>query len=157
MLLTDLDTKSPQDEGAFLHLHHTKYGFPMYTGEGATKQGEWIGSEDPPQSAAIGLIVRGMESQTIQSFTRKQKARMMLDQTKSKVKFSQDDAEHESGLQFACALIVSFVNIEGSNGKPLEPTDENKRAFVELSDDISRQLLAFSRERDNFFKPLPSA
>ena len=154
MKLSDLDTKSPQDEGAFLHLTHSKFGHFMYTGENADKDGRWTGEGDdakPLDSQRIGLVVRGMEAQSVQEFTREQQ-RLDLANAKKKVPTPLPELEHENGIKFGCTLIVSFVNIEGEDGKNLPPTEENKRAFLEMSDDLSRQILMFARDRDNFFR-----
>lgn len=154
MRISDLDTKSPQDEGSFMHLAHTKYGHLMYTGPDADPDGRWIGKGEPDPDKAVGVMVRGMEGQTVQKFTLEQQRKALAMAKKPAV--NQPEVDHENGLKFACVLITEFVNLEDEHGEPLQPTNENKRAFVEMSDDISRQLLQFSRERENFFKPLSS-
>jgi hypothetical protein len=156
MKLSDFDTKSPQDEGAFMHLHHTKYGFPVYTGPNADNLGRWIGKEAPDPAFAVGMIVRGMEAQSVQEFTRRQKRLMMSAKSKVPTGF-EEDTDHENGIKFGCVLIVSFVNIEDDNGNTLDSTEENKRAFISLSDNISKQLLTFAQDQSNFFEALPSA
>lgn len=155
MKLSKLDTKTPQDDGAFMHLEHTKFGHLMYTGENADDDGRWKSDEDPDDKMRVGLMVRGMEAQTVQEFTR-EKQRKSLVNANRKNPTPVSDLEHENGIEFACVLISDFVNITDDNDEPLKPTDKNKRLFIELSDDLSRQILAFSRDRDNFFKPLSS-
>jgi len=155
MKITQLDTKSPQDEGAFLHLEHTKFGHLMYDGPNADGDGRWTSEEEPEESCRVGIIVRGMEAQTVQTFTRDQQRKNLLN-LKKKNPTPVPDQDHENGIKFACVLIVKFVNIQDENGEELPPTEENKRAFIEYSDDLSRQILAFARDRDNFFGQLSS-
>lgn len=154
MRISQLDTKSPQDEGAFMHMTHTKFGHLMYTGPEADEEGRWVAKSDPDPDQAVGLMVRGMEAQTVQEFTRRQQ-RKSISQSKKPV-FDQAERDHENGIKFACILITDFVNIEDEDGSPLEPSNENKRLLIEMSDDISRQILDFAGERDNFFTKLSS-
>jgi len=151
MKISKLDTKTPQDEGAFMHMTSPKFGHLMYTGPNADDEGRWTSEDqDPDPEAAVGLMVRGMEAQSVQEFTRAQQ-RKALTNAKKTNPTPQSDIDHENGIKFACVLITDFVNIEDEAGDPLEPTEENKRWLIAMSDDISRQLLKFARDQDNFF------
>lgn len=155
MKISNLDTKSPQDDGAFMHLEHTKFGHVMYSGEGADEHGRWVSDREPGDEQRVGLVVRGFEARSVQAFTREQQRKNLANSKKSKPT-PLADLEFENGIKLACVLIVDFVNIEDENGDPLEPTDENKRQFITISDDVSRQVVKFARERDNFFEVLSS-
>ena len=155
MDIFDLDTKGPQEDGAFMHMTHTKYGFPLYTGPNADKHGRWINAdEEPDEKFAVGFMIRGNESKTVQDCIRKQK-RVTAANARKSVPIPDDELFEEAGVKFACALILSFVNLE-RDGEPLEATEENKRWFIGLSDDIGKQVTRFAKVADNFFENLLS-
>jgi hypothetical protein len=140
-----LNTKAPQEDGAFLHLTHTKFGHLLYTGPGADEEGRLVDSEQ--EHEPIGVLVRGMEAPTVQAAAAKIEA--------AKVKKTDPIDNEEAGFRFCEVLVIEFRGLT-KNGAPLEATKENIRAFFRLSDDLVTQVLRFARERSNFFGPRSS-
>jgi hypothetical protein len=142
MDFTTLNTKNDAEAGAFLHLKHPVLGHKLYEGEGATKTGEWTDKTKSPD--AVGVMVRGTESKSVQDRVKKLR----------KAKLKGDDAaepDEETGLSFVCSLVIGFKGLT-KDGKPMEATDENKRAFFEQSDNLVEQVMTFAQERSNFFR-----
>lgn len=144
MDLSKLDTKSPQEEGAFCHLKHTKFGHELYSGEGTDDEGRII--DETKDYEAIGVIVRGMEAPSVKKAAIKIEADLNPPKATGRKPISQEEA----GLRFAEILVVGFVGLT-KNGQPVEPTKENVRAFFQVSDNLVEQVLEFARAKPNFF------
>ena len=140
MDLSSLNTKEAQQEGAFLHLKHPVWGYPLYTGPGADPEtGQLLDPEADHE--AVGVVVRGMEAQSVREAARRHEA--------ANVARSSAAAE-QAGLDFACALVVAFRGIT-RDGAPLEATPEAKRRFFLQSDNLVKQVTDFAKDRVNFF------
>lgn len=84
----------------------------------------------------VGAMVRGLESKSVTDAVK----------ASSKAGLTGEDA----GMTMAAALIISFVNVE-RDGKPLPATEEGIRWLFDLSGSFEEQILAFARDRANFF------
>jgi len=126
MEFSQLDTKSPQEEGAFLHLRHPKFGHLLWTGPDADSENR-LDPEDGEGADAepIGVTVRGLEAPSVKE-------------------------EEEAGLRMAEILVIEFHGLT-KGGEPVEATKENIREFFQLSDDLVQQVLTFARDKENFF------
>ncbi len=123
MDFSKLNTKEGAEQGAFLHLMHPATGLPLQDESGTP----------------IGLMVRGTESKTVQDRLRGLQ--------KAQVKGA---AAEETGLDFVCSLVISFVGVE-QEGRPLQPVDKDLRWFFSLSDSFVEQVIEFAKDRSNFF------
>jgi len=117
-----LNTRSAADAGAFLHLRHPVTGELLYTDKGK----------------AVGLMVRGTESTTVQKALRDATKRLK----------TADDAKR--GLAFVSALVFGFENVF-YEGRALTDTDEDKALFFGLSDSFVEQVVDFAKDRASFF------
>ncbi|MAM60865.1 hypothetical protein [Maritimibacter sp. UBA3975] len=138
MELTNLETKSGENKGAFLHLSHPAGGFKMWTGEGSDKDGRLI---DKAKAEKVGVHVLGLESERV-----RERARQL-----SKKKLEGDDDAEEAGLDFVCSLVTEFVGLT-QDGKPLVANEANKRAFFEQSDALVKQVMDFAGDKANFWQ-----
>lgn len=145
MDFSKLDTKSPQEEGAFCHLKHTKFGHELYSGPGSDEEGRIV--DESKDVEPIGVIVRGMEAPSVKKAAIKVEADLNPPKATGKKPISQEEA----GLRFAEILVVGFVGLT-KNGEPVEPTKENVRAFFQVSDNLVEQVLDFARTKPNFFE-----
>lgn len=142
-----LDTKSPQEEGAFCHLRHPKFGHLLWSGPSADSEGKVKDEEDPPEDVEpIGVVVRGMEAPSVKKAA--QSINDALNPPKAAAK--RPITEEEAGLRFAEVLVVEFRGLE-KDGKPAEATKDNIRSFFQMSDDLVQQILAFAKSKPNFF------
>lgn len=130
MDFTTLNTKIGAEAGAFLHLEHPATGLPLYDDTGT----------------AIGVMVRGTESKTVQD--------RLKGLQKAQVKGA---TAEDTGLDFVSSLIISFVGVEKA-GRPLQPVDADLKFFFGLSDSFVEQVIEFAKDRSNFFgQTSPSA
>jgi len=118
-----LDTKTPAEAGAFLHLRHPALGHLLYDGE-----------------KPVGLMVRGTESKTAQ------------DRLKAVQRDRMKGDKEGDGLAFVCSLVIGFQGVE-RDGKAVDATDANVRWFFGLSDGFVEQVVTFASDRASFFKP----
>lgn len=151
MDFSKLDTKSPQEEGAFCHLRHPKFGHLLWSGLSADEEGmipdeSFTDGEPPPSCEPIGVVVRGMEAPSVK------KAAVAIQEALNPPKAAGKRAitEEEAGLRFAEALVVEFRGME-KDGLPAEATKENIRQFFRMSDDLVQQIIAFAKSAPNFF------
>lgn len=133
-----LNTVEGADKGAWLHLKHPAYGYPLYTGEGSDEDGQLVKKES---ANPVRVFVQGMESEAVQNVARELQ--------KNNMRYS-DDPEAE-GLAIGCALVTNFDGIE-MDGEPLAPTKENKIRFFKQSGDLVAQVTTFASNRTNFYK-----
>ncbi len=144
MDLSTLNTAGPAERGSALHLKHPALGHLLYTGDGASEMGELI---DESKAEPVLVFVRGIESKSAREFARAlHQARMKLDEKRP----SDLAAIEKIGLDFAVSLVVGFSGLE-RDGKPLEATEENIRAFLSASDEIVSQVTEFAQDKRNFF------
>lgn len=137
-----LDTKTPQEEGSFCHLRHTKFEHDLYSGEGADEEGRLV--DDSKDHEPIGVYVRGMESPSVK------KAAMKIDaalKSKNQIRITEDEA----GLRFCEVLVTGFRGLT-VDGKPAEASKETIRQFFGMSDNLVEQVLDYAKVRGNFFK-----
>jgi hypothetical protein len=159
MDLTSLNTKDAAEDGAELHFTHPAMGHLMYSGEGADLITGAIVDAEKPHVPIMG-IVRGLESKTVRDML-KASAKSKL--TSRNVKNNSPthiptDAEVEremseaqkSGMDLACVLLADITGLT-INGKPMEPTDANKRNFFGQSDDLITQVLDVAKDKSRFF------
>lgn len=144
MDFTKLDTKTGATKGAFLHLRHPALGHRLYTGEGATEIGELA---DEEKATAVGCHVVGLESEQVKARARRISAEKLKRKDAGKPDPEQVD---EDALEFVCSLVTGFVGVE-RDGKPMDATDANKRAFFEMSNGLVEQVISFASDRANFF------
>lgn len=136
MDFSTLNTKSGASKGAFLHLKHPALGHKLYTGEGADQDGMLT---DKAKASPVGCHVMGLESERV-----RERAKAI-----QKMRLEGDD--EENGLEFICSLVTEIVGFE-KDGKPMQTTEENKRAVFQQSDGLVEQVLNFAKDRANFFK-----
>jgi hypothetical protein len=134
-----LNTKTAAAKGAELHLRHPVLGHLLYSGDGCDENGAWDGTGEP---AKVVVYVRGMESKPVQDELRRLRV--------ARVKDKRDADMEESGLALVCALVIGFGGLT-KDGNPMEPTEENKRAFFAQSDDLVEQVSTFAQDKANFF------
>lgn len=131
MKLSELDTKSGANHGAWLHLKRPD-GELHYSPDGKTP---------------TRVKVHGMECDAVK------RERIKRDRANAFHNVDNYITQEEFGDNVLASLIIDFEGIEDDDGNPLEPTMNNKRKFINLSEDINRQVLAFARDRTNFFSP----
>lgn len=153
MELSTLDTKSPQEEGAFCHLRHTKFGHLLWSGPSADPEGRTDLDDDGEPIAddveAIGVVVKGIEAPSVKAAATKiEKALKPVPRGQKQKTITID--EEEAGLRFAEALVTEFRGLT-LNGEPVEATKENIRNFFMMSDNLVEQILTFARTQPNFF------
>jgi hypothetical protein len=139
MDFNSFNTKTGAEIGAKLHLRHPVLGHYLYSGDGADHLGRWKDKEKSP--GAVCVIVRGTESKTVQD---------RLKQLSTNEMTGDAQKDENRGLDFVCSLVIGFENIE-RDGEPMLPTEGNKRIFFEQSDSLVEQVIAFARDRTNFF------
>lgn len=136
MDLTKLNTKAGAEKGADLHLRHPAMGHLVYTGKGVDEYGDWDGTGP---ATPVCVTLRGTESRSVQD-------RIKALQ-KQKLKNVDDE---ESGLDFVCSLVIGFKGLT-LDGKPMEATPDNIRAFFMQSDSLVEQVLDFVKDKTHFF------
>lgn len=153
MDFSNLNTKNAAEAGAFCHINHPVWGHPLYTGPGAPEKdpkspkfGKW--THKSKEAVPCGVKIRGVESPTVREGLNKLHRNRLQSQNK---KGQSLEEQQETGFDFVCSLVIEFVGF-ARDGKPIEATEENKRAFFEQSDDLVDQVFAFARERQNFFE-----
>lgn len=148
MELYNLDTKSVQEEGAFCHLTHPKFGHKMYTGDCADEEGrllpEYDEDEDAESLEPVGVTCRGMEAPSVLAQAKK------IDRLMKPGKNRMAIDAHEAGIRFAQALVSRFHGVE-EDGEELKATKDNIARFFGMSDDLVEQVVVFAKERNNFF------
>lgn len=154
MEFSKLDTKSPQEEGAFLQLRHPKFGHLLWTGADADDENRLGDGSDDVDAAdfdvePIGVTVRGLEAPSVKEVATKIEDAMSRKPNPQSRKPKM--TEEEAGLRMAEILVVEFHGLT-KDGETVEASKENIREFFQLSDDLVRQVLAFARDKENFFK-----
>jgi len=159
MELKALNTKDAAEAGAELHFTHPAMGHLMYSGGGADPITGELVKADKNAAAIIGII-RGLESKTVRD-TIKAAAKSKLTSRNGKSKQPDHiptDAEvdrevadaEKGGMDLACVLLADIKGLT-LDGKPMEPTEENKRTFFDQSDALMMQVLDFAKDNANFF------
>jgi len=145
MEFNKLETKTGAKKGAFLHLRHPGEGHLLYTGELADEWGSLVDDAKADDAQKVGVYVLGYESDKVRRKARAMRRERMKSQTMT------DEQTDERGMAFVCSLVIGFEGIE-TDGKPLEASDGNKREFFSQSEGLIDQVLAFAKDRSNFFK-----
>lgn len=156
MELSKLDTKSPQEEGAFLQLRHPKFGHLLWTGadadgENRLKDGSDDVDPDEFDVEPIGVTVRGLEAPSVKAVAQKIEDQMARKPGTVPQSRKPKITDEEAGLRMAEVLVVEFHGLT-KDGEPLQATKESVREFFQLSDDLVTQVLNFARTKENFFK-----
>ena len=130
MKISELDTKSKANHGEWLHLAHPKTGDLLYADDGKTP---------------VRVKVHGMECDAVKKERIKRDRANMLRDVSTLI------TQEEFGDGVLEALIVDFEALRDDDDELLKPTKEGKRKFLNLSDDINRQVLTFASDKTNFF------
>ena len=130
MDFTKLDTKTPAEAGNWLHLCRPYTEEKLYSGE--KKDGK-----------PCRVMLRGLESASVQKIIKRQKAAEMTGK-KSDIEQAERD-----GLAFAQSLVIDFQNIERGD-KPLSTSKDDVEWFFDLSADFVRQVMEFAADNQNF-------
>lgn len=125
MDFSTLDTKTPAERGAFLHLRHPATGELLYDA-----------SKKP-----IGMMVRGLESKTAQDHIKR------LEKSRMKGASTED-----TGFGVVSSLVMGFVGVDRA-GAPLTIDTDDLHWFFGLSDNFVDQVMSFARDRASFFTP----
>lgn len=128
--LSDLDTKSKANHGAWLHIKDPRTGELCYSPNG----------ENP-----LRVKVHGMECDAVKQ------ARIKRDRANMSRDLNNMITHEEYGDTVLEALIIEFDNISDDDGRLLTGSLEDKRKFLNLSDDLNRQIMLFANDRTNFF------
>jgi hypothetical protein len=145
MDLTKLNTKEPQEEGAFCHLRHTKFGHLLYSGPGTDEEGRVV--DDQLDHEPIGVMVRGMEAPSV----KKVALQIEKDLNPPKATGRKPITEEEAGFRLAEVLVVEFKGLT-MDGEPVKASASNIRNFFKMSDNLIEQILEFARSKPNFFE-----
>lgn len=121
MDIAALNTKTGAEKGAFLHLCHPAYGTPL------------LDDDDKP----VGLYVRGNEAPSVQK------------KLKAMQRGGMAGAE-QTGLEYVCALVIDVQGLD-RDGKPLSASRADLEWLFDQSDSFVEQVIAFARDRANFF------
>lgn len=141
MELQSLDTKTPSEEGAFLHLKDPFEGHLLYAGDNADDRGRIIDEEAESEDDRVGVFVRGYESATVQKTLKRVRRQNMKDAQKMTTELM--------GRELATAMIIDFQNLS-FGGAPLTDSREDKIKFLNASDNLVDQVSHFSRATGNF-------
>lgn len=125
MDFSTLDTKTPAERGAFLHLRHPVTGEHLHDDSGKP----------------IGMMVRGLESKTAQDHLKR------LEKSRLKGASAED-----TGFGVVSSLVIGFVGVDRA-GVPLTISGDDLQWFFGLSDSFVDQVMAFARDRSSFFAP----
>lgn len=142
-----LDTATPAEEGAFLHLEHPAHGHKLYTGEGTSKIGELVDADLPHE--AVGIYVRGWHSDSVQAVI------LQYERDSMEKKPSSFTQHKNVGRKIAKALIVKFQGIT-TNGEPLKADEGGIAALLDKSPRLEAQIIRFAKDDANFFTDAPN-
>ena len=139
-----LDTKTPAENGADLHLRHPVMGHLLYNTKAKNVDANGKLTTDAEGDAKpIIVMVRGTESPSVRARLKEVNADDLLRRKISKAL--------DVGEDFAHSLVIGFKNLT-IDGRDLSDSDEDKRIFFAQSDDLMKQVLTFAEEKTNFFK-----
>ena len=131
MKIAELDTKASANHGAWLHVKHPLTGEPIVDAQG-----------NPAR-----VKVHGMECDAVK------RARIRRDRANMGHDVDTYITQEEHGDNVLEALIIDFEGFLDDNDEPLQATPEGKRRFLNLSENIRRQILSFSLVHTNFLEP----
>ena len=145
MDITQLNTRDPSEEGAFLHLKHPALKHLLYHGDNVDQQGKWKGEGEEPEK--VGLVVKGQEAPTIRAHM------SAFNKQKMKKEFTEEENNQEA-RNLACALTTKFVHLY-EEGQLLDGGNQaHKEMFFAKSEDLVIQVTRFARDSRNFFVPV---
>lgn len=121
MDISTLNTKKGAEKGAFMQLAHPITGAPLVDDDG-----------EP-----VGLYLRGSEAPTVQK-----KLRAMQKATMS--------GGEQTGMEYVCSLVVGVQGLD-RDGRPLTTSRADLEFLFDQSDAFVEQVVAFARDRANFF------
>lgn len=158
MELSQVDTVSAAERGAFCHMRNPFTGVVMYVGPeehvdpatgNLTDEAdlELIGAWDDEEAVIkpVGGIVIGVESSEMRKF----QATVNLKKVAADKAGKPLDQE-EIGIETVCKMWKRFVNFT-DGGKPLKAPEDNER-FFRASDNFVGQVYNFGRKSASFLK-----
>ena len=154
-----LDTKTPAENGAFLHLRHPSLGHLLYNGKGCDEHNDW--KDKKKDASKVGVIVRGVESESVQNHAKKLDAQRIKN-TNGKRKAPGGEVERtaeeieQEALDFCVSLVVGFVGFE-KDGKEIVADENTKYAFFTSSNNLIEQVVDFAKDHQFAFTSAPSA
>lgn len=152
MLLSRFDISQSSSMGSWMHVVHPIYGHKLYTGRGASPEGELLdsgdtslegGSSGPLEAFPVRILVRGYSSPEVKAFTSK-----LAGVSKSK---SLEDFEVQ-GHKLLDLLVISWEGVTDEDGNPLPCTFQNKVRELTSNRHLENQVLNFAKDQENFYR-----
>lgn len=141
--LANLDTETPQESGAWLHLTDPRTGLPAYIDE----------KEEKP----CRVKLKGWQSDLGKSLVVKSRNKMMREavkQGKKQDEITLEDLKEnaESDSETLAQLALDWENILGQDGKSVEFSKANFKNACLNALDLRKQCLDFINDQRNFLQ-----